>query len=64
MVNHWLAKQEPGGPRGCSLEQLRTDGKTVWDGVHNNLALKHMKNMRRGDLALFVVHCSYEVIFP
>ncbi len=53
MANYWLAKQEPGGPRGYSLEQLKADKRTVWDGVHNNLALKHMKNMRKGDLALF-----------
>ena len=53
MAGYWLAKQEPAGPRGYSFEQLRADRRTVWDGVHNNLALKHMRNMRRGDLALF-----------
>ena len=53
MAGYWLAKQEPAGPRGYSFEQLRADKRTVWDGVHNNLALKHMRNMRRGDLALF-----------
>lgn len=53
MTNYRLLKQEPGGPRGYSFEAMRRDGKTVWDGVHNNLALKHMNSMRRGDLALF-----------
>ena len=53
MVHYWLAKQEPSGPRGYSFENLKKDKKTVWDGVHNNLALKHMKNMSIGDLALF-----------
>ena len=53
MVNYWLAKQEPSGPRGYSFENLKKDKKTVWDGVHNNLALKHMQNMSKGDLALF-----------
>ena len=53
MVNYWLAKQEPLGPRGYSFENLKKDKKTVWDGVHNNLALKHMQNMSKGDLALF-----------
>lgn len=53
MVNYWLAKQEPAGPRGYSFEELKKDKKTVWDGVHNNLALKHMNNMRKGDLVLF-----------
>jgi len=43
MVNYWLAKQEPSGPRGYNFEQLKKDKTTVWDGVHNNLALKHMR---------------------
>ena len=53
MARYWLAKQEPGGPRGYSFDQLKADKKTVWDGVHNNLALKHMRDMKRGDLVLF-----------
>jgi len=53
MVSYWLAKQEPGGPRGYPFEQLKADRKTVWDGVHNNLALKHMKSMKKGDLVMF-----------
>jgi predicted RNA-binding protein with PUA-like domain len=53
MVNYWLAKQEPSGARGYNFETLKKDKKTVWDGVHNNLALKHMRNMKSGDLVLF-----------
>lgn len=53
MVNYWLAKQEPTGPRGYDFETLKKDKKTIWDGVHNNLALKHMREMKRGDLVLF-----------
>lgn len=53
MVNYWLAKQEPSGPRGYNFEQLKKDKKTVWDGVHNNLALKHMRKMKPNDLVLF-----------
>ena len=53
MVNYWLAKQEPTGPRGYSFEQLKKEKMTVWDGVHNNLALKYMREMKSGDLALF-----------
>ena len=53
MVNYWLAKQEPSGPRGYNFENLKKDKKTVWDGVHNNLALKHMREMRPHDLVLF-----------
>ena len=53
MVNYWLAKQEPSGPRGYNISQLQKEKKTVWDGVHNNLALKHMNQMKKGDLAFF-----------
>jgi predicted RNA-binding protein with PUA-like domain len=53
MVNYWLAKQEPSGPRGYNFENLKKDKKTMWDGVHNNLALKHMQNMEIGDQVLF-----------
>ena len=53
MVNYWLAKQEPSGPRGYNFATLQKEKKTVWDGVHNNLALKHMNNMKKGDLAFF-----------
>lgn len=53
MTNYWLAKQEPSGPRGYSFDNLKNDKTTVWDGVHNNLALKHMQHMEKGDLVLF-----------
>ena len=50
MENYWLAKQEPSA---YSFEKLRRDKTTMWDGVHNNLALKHIRNMRPKDLVLF-----------
>jgi len=52
-VNYWLAKQEPIGPRGYNFETLKKDKTTIWDGVHNNLALKHMREIKKGDLVLF-----------
>jgi predicted RNA-binding protein with PUA-like domain len=52
-VNYWLAKQEPSGPRGYNFETLKKDKTTIWDGVHNNLALKHMREIKKGDLVLF-----------
>ena len=52
-MNYWLAKQEPDGPRGYNFETLKKDKTTVWDSVHNNLALKHMQEMKSGDLVLF-----------
>tara|TARA_B100000029_G_scaffold81860_1_gene72779 strand:- start:219 stop:638 length:420 start_codon:yes stop_codon:yes gene_type:complete len=59
MVNYWLAKQEPSGPRGYNILQLQKDKKTVWDGVRNNLALKHIRNMKKGDL-VFYYHTGEE----
>ena len=53
MVNYWLTKQEPTGPRGYNILQLKKDKKTMWDGVHNNLALKHIRNMKKNDLVFF-----------
>jgi len=53
MVNYWLAKQEPTGPRGYNFSKLEKEKKTVWDGVHNNLALKHIRNMKKSDQVLF-----------
>lgn len=47
---YWLFKQEPST---YSYSQLEKDGRTVWDGVANNLALKHLRNVKKGDRALF-----------
>ena len=53
MTNYWLVKQEPSGPRGYNFSTLQKEKTTVWDGVHNNLALKHMRNMKIGDSVLY-----------
>jgi predicted RNA-binding protein with PUA-like domain len=48
-VAYWLLKTEP----DCySWDNLTRDGKAVWDGVSNALALKHIRSMNKGDLAL------------
>ena len=47
---YWLFKQEPSS---YSYSQLESDGRTVWDGVSNNLALKHLRSVRKGDKAFF-----------
>ena len=47
---YWLFKQEPSV---YSYSQLEQEGGTVWDGVSNNLALKHLRSVKRGDKALF-----------
>jgi len=53
LINYWLEKQEPSGQRGYNFEQLKKEKTTVWDGVHNNLELKHMREMKSVDLILF-----------
>ena len=47
--NYWLLKTEPDH---YSFADLERDGQTVWDGVANNAALKFMRSMVPGDLAL------------
>ena len=56
MPQYWLLKTEPSD---YSYADLNRDGKTVWDGVSNNLALKHLRNMKAGDLA-FLYHTGKE----
>jgi predicted RNA-binding protein with PUA-like domain len=55
-MNRWLVKTEPSS---YSFQQLAAEGRTVWDGVKNALALKHMAGMRRGDLVI-VYHTGTE----
>ena len=45
----WLLKTEPSD---YSIDDLKADGKTVWDGVANALALKNLRNVRAGDRLL------------
>ncbi|HVS37355.1 MAG TPA: EVE domain-containing protein [Gemmataceae bacterium] len=46
----WLFKQEP----TCySFADLQRDGRTVWDGVGNDLARKHLRQVKKGDRVLF-----------
>lgn len=49
-MNYWLVKQEP---TTYNYDVFEKEKKTVWDGVHNNLALKHMRSMKKGDKAFF-----------
>lgn len=53
---YWLLKTEPDNYSYFDLEQ---DGNTVWDGVNNPLALKHLRTMLPGDLA-FIYHTGKE----
>lgn len=56
MANRWLVKTEPGD---YSFEDLERDGSTLWDGVRNPAARKHLAAMRRGDRVL-VYHTGKE----
>ena len=56
MANRWLFKTEP---TAYSFQQLVTDKRTVWDGVKNNLALKHLSGIKKGD-EIFIYHTGDE----
>lgn len=49
MAAIWLFKTEPST---YAYEQLERDGKTVWDGVANPVARKHIAAVKRGDQVL------------
>ena len=48
----WLVKEEPDH---YGYEQLERDRKTVWAGVRNPLAQKHLRSIRKGD-RIFYYH--------
>lgn len=56
MANRWLVKTEPSV---YSFQRLQQERRTVWDGVSNPLALKHLGQMRRGDHVI-VYHTGNE----
>ena len=49
MPGYWLLKTEPSD---YSYDDLERDEKTIWDGVANNLALKHLRNIKTGDFGM------------
>ena len=46
MASHYLLKTEPSE---YSFEDLKRDAQTVWDGVHNPVALRNLAGMKAGD---------------
>jgi predicted RNA-binding protein with PUA-like domain len=48
----WLVKEEPDH---YGYDQLERDRQTVWAGVRNPLAQKHLRSIRRGD-RIFYYH--------
>ena len=53
---NWLFKEEPAN---YSFDALTTDKKTVWSGVKNPLAQKHLRAVKKGD-AIFYYHTGNE----
>lgn len=56
MANRWLFKTEPSA---YSFQQLQKEKRAVWDGIKNNLALKHLAQVKKGDWIL-VYHTGDE----
>src|SRR5271170_6199568 len=56
MPNYWLLKTEPST---YSFADLEREKHAVWDGVANALAMKHLRSIKRGDLA-FIYHTGDE----
>jgi predicted RNA-binding protein with PUA-like domain len=58
-VAHWLMKSEP---ESYSWSDLVRDGGTEWDGVRNNAARLHLKEMKEGDEAFFYHSMSEKAV--
>ena len=52
----WLVKEEP---EHYNYDQLERDRSTVWAGVRNPLAQKHLRAIRKGD-RIFYYHTGKE----
>lgn len=46
----WLVKEEP---ENYSFTQLLADGTTVWAGVKNPVAQRHLRTMKKGERVFF-----------
>jgi len=55
-MSYWLLKTESSTYSYADLEKAKS---ARWDGVTNNLALKHIRSMSKGDLA-FIYHTGDE----
>ncbi len=55
-IDYYLIKSDP---KEYSLQDLKRDRRTVWDGVHNYQAVNVIKQWKPGDL-LFIYHSQGE----
>lgn len=46
-------------PSDYNISQLQRDNQCTWDGVENALAIKHLRNIRKGDQC-FIYHTGKE----
>jgi predicted RNA-binding protein with PUA-like domain len=53
---NWLVKEEP---EHYGYDALVRDGRTIWAGVKNPLAQKHLRGIRKGD-RIFYYHTGKE----
>ncbi len=53
---NWLFKEEPAH---YSWDDLVRDGRTVWSGVRNPVAQKHLRSVKKGD-RIFFYHTGSE----
>jgi len=49
-INYWLMKSEPDA---YSIDTLKNDGVTLWDGIRNYQARNFMRKMNKGDKVFF-----------
>ena len=49
-MQYWLMKSEPDV---FSFDDLKTVKSEPWNGVRNHLAARHLRDMKKGDLAFF-----------
>lgn len=49
MTNYWILKTEPGT---YSIDDLKSDKKTFWDGIRNYQARNNLRLMTKGDICL------------
>jgi predicted RNA-binding protein with PUA-like domain len=56
MMAYWILKTEP---TSYNYDQLEREKRTMWDGVKNPVALKHIRSMKKGDQVL-IYHTGKE----
>jgi predicted RNA-binding protein with PUA-like domain len=55
-MGNWLLKSDP---ETYGMPELEKDRQTVWDGVSNPVALKHLRSCKKGD-PVFLYHTGAE----